>query len=326
MKKKFIYIPLLLLLPIIFITGCKGDNKDEIPDFPYVEIPLMVRQQPPQQIREYLLGHFWNRYISKAQEDTAVFHIENKKFEEAFANYVGLLWEEPDYNKVATSQKALMAKADSFAVAGCRKFFMDLVKYNELYLYNPNSPYLNEELYIPALEGILASESLDSLSKIPYSYQLDLALLNRVGQKANDFPYIYLSGGAKIPKESTLHETEGEYLLIYFNNPGCMSCTEIKSILEQNGNINSMIESGKLVILSLYIDGDDRQWLAGYDDFPQEWIYAKGDRSLFSDNSLYGIRAIPSLYLLDRDKKVLLKDASIGRAIDFLALLGDEQE
>ena len=150
--------------------------------------------------------------------------------------------------------------------------------------------------------------------------------MNRVGQKANDFPYIYLSGGAKIPKESTLHETEGEYLLIYFNNPGCMSCTEIKSILEQNGNINSMIESGKLVILSLYIDGDDRQWLAGYDDFPQEWIYAKGDRSLFSDNSLYGIRAIPSLYLLDRDKKVLLKDASIGRAIDFLALLGDEQE
>jgi hypothetical protein len=35
-------------------------------------------------------------------------------------------------------------------------------------------------------------------------------------------------------------------------------------------------------------------------------------------DQLYNVRAIPSLYLLDKDKAVIMKDAVTGNVIDFL--------
>lgn len=326
---------LYIFLFCALVAGCGGgDGKsaetDKVQDFPYVEIPLAIRgnQEPA---REYLLENFWNRYISEAGKDTSLLSIDENVFEKAYAEYLRLLLTEKNAEKQAALQRRLIAKADSFAVAGKKQLLMNLLKFSELYLYNPNSPYLNEELYIPLLESVMKSEALDTLSKIPYAYQLELALLNRIGHKANDFPYTFLCGNTAdgsrpAVKESTLYETEGRYLLIYFNNPGCMSCNEIKQILEQESKIAEMIEGGELVILSLYIDGDSEGWFSGYRDFPREWIYAKGEQSLFADNTLYGIRAIPSLYLLDSSKKVLLKDASVGRTLEYLSLLGKEQQ
>ena len=37
----------------------------------------------------------------------------------------------------------------------------------EKYLYDPNSPMRNEELYIPVLESILATQVLDDMEKGP---------------------------------------------------------------------------------------------------------------------------------------------------------------
>lgn len=327
-----LFYALLFCVPVVGCSGGSGKcaETEKVQDFPYAEIPLAIRNNP-ESAREYLLENFWDRYISKAGKDTSLLSIEENVLEKAYAEYLRLLLTENNAEKQAALQRQLIAKADSFAVAGKRQLLMNFLKFSELYLYNPNSPYLDEELYIPVLESVMNSEALDTLSKVPYAYQLELALLNRVGQKANDFPYTYLygveNGGSQpLVKETTLYATEGKYLLIYFNNPGCMSCNEIKQILEQDVGIAGMIKDGELVILSLYIDGDSERWFSGYRDFPHEWIYAKGEQSLFADNTLYGIRAIPSLYLLDSNKKVLLKDASVGRTLEYLSLLGKEKQ
>ena len=43
-------------------------------------------------------------------------------------------------------------------------------------------------------------------------------------------------------------------------------------------------------------------------DLPAEWINAYDGAQDINVGELYDLRAIPSLYLLDRNKKVLLKD------------------
>ena len=52
--------------------------------------------------------------------------------------------------------------------------------------------------------------------------------------------------------------------------------------------------------------------------YPDEWIYAHDPYLILRDNGIYGLRAIPSLYLLDQDKRVLFKDAPVGKIVSYL--------
>ena len=70
-----------------------------------------------------------------------------------------------------------------------------------------------------------------------------------------------------------------------------------------------MVEQGRLAVLALYIDQDLERWRANLKDYPQEWIYARDYSQSINIERIYTICAIPSLYLLDSGKRVLLKDA-----------------
>lgn len=331
----------LFLLGLV-VTACgggEGEKKGIKFDglFPYVEVPVFIKDT--NEVVRYLVENYWARYFKIGMEDTSAFSMDQAKFAEAYAGYVQVLnimqngkdrnQTELDLKRIAASQKTLFATADSLYMAGHKTVLARLLDMSEKFLYNPNSSYLNEELYIQALEAILQLKSLDSLHKIPYVYQLTLAKLNRVGSKANDFEYVYkiavqnwyLTRNNNNLKRSTLYKLPAEYLLIYFNNPDCASCKEIQQALATNTRIQKMLESGKLKVLSMYIDEDTALWESRYDDFPKEWIYARDEKGILRDNEIYGIRAIPSMYLLDKNKTVLLKDASVGKVIGYFEQL-----
>ena len=43
-------------------------------------------------------------------------------------------------------------------------------------------------------------------------------------------------------------------------------------------------------------------------DMPRQWIHGSDDDEYLYKHDIYDLHAIPSIYLLDKDKKVLLKD------------------
>jgi hypothetical protein len=65
---------------------------------------------------------------------------------------------------------------------------------------------------------------------------------------------------------------------------------------------------GRLSILSLYTDEDLSVYWSTLDKMPKTWINAYDKKVVVKNQSLYDLKAIPTLYLLDKDKKVLLKD------------------
>ncbi len=83
--------------------------------------------------------------------------------------------------------------------------------------------------------------------------------------------------------------------------------------MASDGRISGMIASGELKIVDIYIDEDVPGWFERRAEYPSEWIngYAEGLR----DDQIYHVRAIPSIYLLDADKTVLLKDAPEERLL-----------
>lgn len=68
---------------------------------------------------------------------------------------------------------------------------------------------------------------------------------------------------------------------------------------------------GSLSVLAIYPDEDLNAWKKYARSLPQEWIVARYAHP--DARKAYGLPAIPCLYLLDRNKTVILKDAPVER-------------
>ena len=70
--------------------------------------------------------------------------------------------------------------------------------------------------------------------------------------------------------------------------------------------------------MDIYIDEDIALWKQRMAGYPANWINGYDPTFTIRQDLIYNVRALPSLYLLDRDKTVLAKDAEPD---DVMALL-----
>ena len=62
------------------------------------------------------------------------------------------------------------------------------------YLYDPNSPVRNEDLYLPYVSRLAVSEYSDPDLKPSYSFETQMCSLNMIGSPAADFIFTDLAG------------------------------------------------------------------------------------------------------------------------------------
>jgi hypothetical protein len=79
-----------------------------------------------------------------------------------------------------------------------------------------------------------------------------------------------------------------------------------------------MISSGALAVLNIYIDEDLQAWREYMPIYPEEWYNGFDPDLVIRTDNLYSVRAIPSLYLLDKDKRVIMKDAPENKLFNYL--------
>ena len=187
-----------------------------------------------------------------------------------------------------------------------------IVSLFEKYLYYPNSPFRDDELYIPVLSNVMSSDLLRDGDKEIYAFQQSMILKNRVNTVSTDFVYTLANGESK-----NMHELKSDYLILFFSNPNCSSCATVTQEINNSStlkNIFSLNSSNKnmLTVLSVYPDNNIEEWRRALPNMPQKnWINSYDDDAQVTNKRLYDIKAIPTLYLLDRDKKVILKDTSL---------------
>ena len=97
-------------------------------------------------------------------------------------------------------------------------------------------------------------------------------------------------------------------------------CSRVKSAFASKVQplLSEMIRAGRLEVLALYPDEDLTAWRAHAPQVPSSWINAYDAGARISKEELYDLKAIPSMYLLDRDKRVLAKDAFEAGYIEWL--------
>ncbi len=249
----------------------------------------------------YLVMHYWDRFDFADRELVQRPEIT----EQAFVNYINILgYVSPEKTGESLAYALQKAAADTTVYVHFASLF-------EKYLYESNSPFHNEELYLPALRLLAPSPLLRPEEKARYAFQLDMALKNRVGDKAADFPYTLPSG-----KSENLHSLKSEYLLLIFSDPACETCVETSSRIAASQSVNDAFSINTpsrtlLTILTVYPGTDKQLWRDHLSGMPSGWLHAYDKDMRVQQQRLYDLKAMPAIYLLDTDKRVLLKDASV---------------
>ena len=143
----------------------------------------------------------------------------------------------------------------------------------------------------------------DEWEKIRPQSQLTLALKNRLGTRATDFGYVTKTGS-----RGTLYSIRAPYTLLFINNPGCPACKDVREQISASPMLTELINEGVIKVLALYPDEDLKEWYYYQPNMPDNWINSYDKSMKMKNDELYDLRAIPTLYLLDQDKVVLLKD------------------
>jgi thiol-disulfide isomerase/thioredoxin len=157
-------------------------------------------------------------------------------------------------------------------------------------------------------------EGLQEVLRGKYEREARLTGLNKVGSIAADFRFADSKGRIR-----NLHDIDAEMTLLFFSNPGCEACMQIITVLRDEPVIASLVAEGRLAVVNVYIDEDIQAWRSYMPIYPEEWYNGFDPDYLIRGEWLYNVRAIPSLYLLDKEKRVILKDAPENKVFSAIA-------
>lgn len=256
----------------------------------------------------YMNEHYWDKF--DFADTLFLDRVDTLNMLRAYSVYaIGYV---PDSLR-RESMHRLMQKASS-----SKRMFDYFMMLGSEVLHNPNSQLRDDELYIPVLEAAIASPLMDEYEKMPLVYDLQMAMQNRIGRVANDFSYTLASG-----RSGRMSEIKSDYTMIFFSNPGCPMCRDIKEQIIQSPKLSDMISRKELSVLVVYPDADLEAWREHIEDYPRSWINAYDKGEVISRQRLYDLKAIPALYLLDAEKRVMVKDCTSVEKIEEVLLMQD---
>lgn len=302
---------------VLIVAGCGQRKAEQFQALPFPDVLPPAMMEDPQDRAEYMAQNMWNSLTDPSRtypcDSLLVSGVRRTDVEQKFANWTQVL----GMSSRPVAEKSVSRLYDR--ALACEKkdtssnVFETFASLMDKYLFDPNSPLRDEDLYGAYASRLAAYEGYTEVQKEKYARDARLCALNKVGTKAADFRFADRRG-----KIRTLYGVEAPYTLLFFSNPGCEACMSIINVLKEDPQISGMISSGRLKVLNIYIDEDLDAWRSYMPVYPDEWYNGFDPDFVIRNETLYNVRAIPSLYLLDSDKTVLLKDAPENRMFEYL--------
>ena len=149
------------------------------------------------------------------------------------------------------------------------------------YLDDPRSPMRNDRVYLLFLRGMKSSMAFDEAEKERIGFKIKMHDKNLPGTTAIDFSFKGKDG-----KPHRLSDYKDEKVILYFYDPDCENCHRISAWLSQQ-------------------------------TIPQEYqmLMVHADDTI---SQLYSLQAMPTIYLLDKGNRVVLKDCSAETLVEHL--------
>ncbi len=163
----------------------------------------------------------------------------------------------------------------AFGNEKAKEKFEDLIDH---YYDDPRSPMRNDRVYLLFLTKMKENAAFDEAEKERLNFKIKSTDKNLPGDIALDFTFRDKGG-----KEHRLSEYKGQRVIIYFYDPECENCHRIT------------------------------EWLS-HQTIPTDiaFLNVLADDQL---TTLYSIQATPTIFLLDKENRVMLKDCTAEELI-----------
>jgi thiol-disulfide isomerase/thioredoxin len=201
-----------------------------------------------------------------------------------------------------------------------------LIKFLNRYL---NQKYMWEDaIFVHLFEKYFSNKSYSWLNENGKKIITERAyslMANIMGSPATDIDLPDSTG-----KNITLYQTKAPYTVVVFWDPTCGHCKEVLPKLDSFYTAKWKAAGLKLYAVAKETDGTRKNWI----DFVTEqklwdWThvyYSKAADKIRTDNNvpgysqLYDVLSFPTLYLLDKDKRIIAKKLSYQQIDDVLQL------
>lgn len=273
----------------------------QTPELPLPQVPASLRE--PAARAAYIIEHFWDAMDFSDRSRT----LDDAFMEQTFSNFVSVFpYAAEDARRRAAERVMKAASVD-------REAYLKLAAVAEKYLWETDSPLKSEDFYIPFLEHIAASLPAGDYAAIRYRYQLEAARKNRPGALASDFAYVDRTGRSAMLRKTP---AKGRMLLIFYD-PDCEHCQDVMASLRDDAALSQMVADGGLKVLALSVSDDRALWEQTARQLPEAWTVGIVTSDIL-ETQRYVLRSMPTLYLLDADKRIILKEPSVAEVVEYM--------
>ena len=285
------------LFTLFVLWACTLVQAQAQQSFPYPAIPDTLRSV--EQRAGYLSEHYWDNYNFA---DTLL--LKSKEMtEQGFVNFIDILNRfnldyaskgvahkdiaqkditRKDITRKGIAQKDITQKGiacftrKAFSNAAAKERFENLIEH---YFEDQLSPVRNDRVYLIFLEEMKNSPCFDETEKERIAFKIKTTNKNLPGDIAINFKFKDESG-----KEHQLSDYKDQKVILYFYGPDCENCHEVSAWLKQQ-TIPADIKVIKMI----------------------------------ADNHIsymYSLKNMPTIFLLDKENKVILKDCTAQELIE----------
>lgn len=290
-----------LLTGAITLPSCSLDELRPRVDSQDIHHVPSYMYDPRQQL-DYLVEHYWDKVNLK----DSVWLSRLPELERQFMDYFALL-----DSRGGISQTNMLRPLEGMQ----GRLLTEALDYYRRAYYDLNSPYCNDELYRYVVIWAISSPRVPREQQIAIKQSLRGLEYNRVGKPAKDIVYANDSTTAK------LLPIKQKYLLLSLIRPSDTTAVKRYELLKKREVYTRMTKAKSLRVLDLYVGyGGDKSVLKPDSLLPTfvERGVDAGDSII--KHSLYDLRRNPSIYLLGKDGKVLLRNPKLDELSRYLEI------
>ena len=285
------------LFTLFVLWACTLVQAQAQQSFPYPAIPDTLRSV--EQRAGYLSEHYWDNYnfadtlLLKSKEVTEQgfvnfidilnrFNLDNASKGVAHKDIAKKGITRKDITQQGIAQKDITQQGiacftrKAFSNAAAKERFENLIEH---YFEDQLSPVRNDRVYLMFLEEMKNSPCFDETEKERIAFKIKTTNKNLPGDIAINFKFKDESG-----KDHQLSDYKDQKVILYFYDPDCENCHKVSAWLKQQ-TIPADIKVLKMI----------------------------------ADNHIsymYSLKNMPTIFLLDKENKVILKDCTAQELIE----------
>lgn len=267
---------------------------------PVPEVPDSIFD--PIERADFVILHYWDALDFGDKEKTA-----DKSFmEAAFEKYAELCLYGSD-SGIDYAVNVLLRQLEPYPA-----LYRQMAELARRNFAKKDSPYRNDETYRAWLRALTSSNILDATEQTRFRYELEALMKNMEGHPAQDIELTLRDGS----KSSLYDLRKTPYTLLVLYDPECETCHEVIERVRNDSRLTPLVSRGTVRMLLVDVGEDYDLFRRDAAELPANWTVAY-DRSRIMDNDIYIFDATPALYLLDADKKVIIREATVDQLIDY---------